>query len=169
MDITHSLIKAIKAAVKAAKAYTDQKTAGISGGIEYKGSVSYYSDLPANPAVNDAYTVKYAGTSGSVADGTEYVWGYDTDQQAYAWIDWSKDSYTKAETNSLLAGKQNTIDNNHKLAGSLSVLTGYSIASSASALSADDTVNQAFGKIEKGLNDVTAVVGDINAALEEVL
>ena len=154
MDITHSLIKAIKAAVKAAKAYTDQKTAGISGGIEYKGSVSYYSDLPANPTVNDAYTVKYAGTSGSVADG---------------WIDWSKDSYTKAETNSLLAGKQNTIDNNHKLAGSLSVLTGYSIASSASALSADDTVNQAFGKIEKGINDVTAVVGDINAALEEVL
>ena len=50
-------------------------------------------------------------------------------------------------------GAQPTINNDNKLAGSLSVLTGYEQASTAANLAATDTVNQAFGKIEKRVSD----------------
>ena len=50
-------------------------------------------------------------------------------------------------------GAQPTINNDNKLAGSLSVLTGYEKASSAADLAATDTVNAAFGKIEKRVSD----------------
>lgn len=101
----HSVILAVKLAVKKANAYTDQKTSGLAGGIKYKGAVSYYSDLAnlTNVEEGDGYTVKYSGTSGTTPDGTEYVWGYDSELQAMAWIDWSKDSYTKSEVDALLA------------------------------------------------------------------
>lgn len=89
-----------------AKKYTDQVTQSLMGGVHYRGSVSYYTDLPNNPQEGDSYTVKYAGTSGSVADGTEYTWGYDTDTGDYAWISFSKDAYSKAETDALLATEQ---------------------------------------------------------------
>ena len=94
------------AALNGSKKYTDQVAQSLMGGVHYRGSVSYYDDLPANPAEGDSYTVKYAGSSGSVVDGTEYTWGYDTDSQAYAWISFSKDAYSKAETDALLSGKQ---------------------------------------------------------------
>jgi hypothetical protein len=113
------IILAVAMAVKKAKAYTDSKTSGLSGGVNYKGSVNYYSNLPANPEEGDAYTVKYAGSSGAVVDGTEYVWGLNTDTNTMEWIEWSKDCYTKAETDSLLNGKQSTIDRSHKLASDL--------------------------------------------------
>lgn len=94
------------AALNGSKKYTDQVAQSLMGGVHYRGSVSYYADLPANPAEGDSYTVKYAGSSGSVEDGTEYVWGYDTDTSDYAWISFSKDAYSKAETDALLSGKQ---------------------------------------------------------------
>ena len=94
------------AALSGSKKYTDQVTQSLMGGVHYKGSVSYYDDLPANPAEGDSYTVKYAGSTGSVEDGTEYTWGYDTDTSDYAWISFSKDAYSKAETDVLLSGKQ---------------------------------------------------------------
>ena len=50
-------------------------------------------------------------------------------------------------------GAQPTINNDNKLAGSLSVLTGYEQASTAADIAATDTVNQAFGKIEKRISD----------------
>ena len=50
-------------------------------------------------------------------------------------------------------GAQPTIDSNNKLAGSLSVLTGYAQASTAADIAATDTVNEAFGKIEKRVSD----------------
>lgn len=50
-------------------------------------------------------------------------------------------------------GAQPTINNDNKLAGSLSVLTGYEQAETAADLAATDTVNQAFGKIEKRVSD----------------
>ena len=56
------------------KQYTDSAISGISGGIHYKGAVNYYSDLPNNAEVGDAYTVKYKGSSGTETDGQEYVW-----------------------------------------------------------------------------------------------
>jgi len=94
------------AALSGSKKYTDQVTQSLMGGVHYRGSVSYYDDLPANPAEGDSYTVKYAGSTGSVEDGTEYTWGYDTDTSDYAWISFSKDAYSKAETDVLLSGKQ---------------------------------------------------------------
>lgn len=93
------------AALNGSKKYTDQVAQSLMGGVHYRGSVSYYADLPSDPAEGDSYTVKYAGTSGSVADGTEYTWGYDTDAQDYAWISFSKDAYSKAETDDTFVKK----------------------------------------------------------------
>ena len=107
------------AALNGSKKYTDQVAQSLMGGVHYRGSVSYYADLPANPEEGDSYTVKYAGTSGSVEDGTEYTWGYDTDTGDYAWISFSKDAYSKAETDILLGGKQDAIDSTHKLSADL--------------------------------------------------
>lgn len=88
-----------------------------AAGLKYKGAVNYYSNLPNNAEEGDAYTVLYAGSSGTVADGTEYVWGKVSG--TLQWIDFSKDSYTKAEVNGLLTAKQNTIDSSHKLSADL--------------------------------------------------
>ena len=77
-------------------------------GIKYKGEVNYYSNLPSSGnQIGDAYTVKYAGSSGTTPDGTEYVWG--TVSGTNQWINFSKDSYTKAEVDALLALKQNAL------------------------------------------------------------
>ena len=94
------------AALNGSKKYTDQVTQSLMGGVHYRGSVNYYDDLPTNPEEGDSYTVKYAGSTGSVEDGTEYTWGYDTDTGNYAWISFSKDAYSKAETDALLAPEQ---------------------------------------------------------------
>lgn len=48
-------------------------------------------------------------------------------------------------------------------------MTGYTKPASTSAIATTDTINQAFGKLEKGLDDVNATIGDINTILEEVL
>ena len=93
------------AALNGSKKYTDQVTQSLMGGVHYRGSVNYYDDLPNDASEGDSYTVKYAGTSGSVADGTEYTWGYDTDSQTYAWISFSKDAYSKAETDDAFVKK----------------------------------------------------------------
>ena len=161
-----------------AKKYTDQVAQSLMGGVHYRGSVSYYDDLPTNPAEGDSYTVKYAGSTGSVEDGTEYTWGYDTDTSDYAWISFSKNAYSKAETDVLLGGKQNTIDSNHTLDGSLvSPLTGYEKSQTGGqAVSPSDSLNGALGKIEKRVSDnennilsIQQEIGDINTVLEEVL
>lgn len=43
-------------------------------GFTYKGSVNYESDLPTGASAGDAYTVKYAGNSGTIPSGAEYVY-----------------------------------------------------------------------------------------------
>lgn len=68
-------IETLAVAKKLSKEYTDEAIAGIGGGITYKGAVDYYSSLPNNASVGDAYTVKYKGSSGTEPDGSEYVWG----------------------------------------------------------------------------------------------
>ena len=134
-------IVTLGAALNGSKAYTDQVTQSLMGGVHYRGSVSYYSDLPNDAEEGDSYTVKYAGTSGTIADGTEYTWGYDTDTQDFAWISFSKDTYSKAE-----------IDN--KLVGSNIALTGYAKGTTAKQdVSPTDNVNQGLGKIEKRVSD----------------
>lgn len=107
------------AALNGSKKYTDTVAQSLMGGVRYQGEVDYYSDLPSNAEVGDAYTVKYSGTSGTDLDGTEYTWGLNHQTQQYGWIDFSKDSYTKTETNNLLAGKQGVIDSTHKLSADL--------------------------------------------------
>ena len=112
-------IVTLGAALNGSKEYTDTVAQSLMGGVRYQGEVDYYSDLPNNAEVGDAYTVKYSGTSGTDPDGTEYTWGLNHQTQQYGWIDFSKDSYTKTETNNLLAGKQNVIDSTHKLSADL--------------------------------------------------
>lgn len=137
-----------------AKKYTDQVTQSLMGGVHYRGSVNYYTDLPANPAEGDSYTVKYAGSSGSVEDGTEYTWGYDTDSQTYAWISFSKDAYSKAETDALLSGKQAAL-------------------SQAQLNAVNSGIDSAkVEQIETNKNNILSIqqtMGDINSVLEEVL
>ena len=129
------------AALNGSKKYTDQVAQSLMGGVHYRGSVSYYDDLPTDAEEGDSYTVKYAGSTGSVEDGTEYTWGYDTDTQDFAWISFSKDTYSKAE-----------IDN--KLVGSNIALTGYAKGTTAKQdVSPTDNVNQGLGKIEKRVSD----------------
>lgn len=77
-------------------------------GIRYCGEVDYYADLPSDAEIGDAYTVKYAGSSGTTLDGTEYVWGNVGGSEQ--WIDFSKDCYTRAEVNALLTSKQDTLN-----------------------------------------------------------
>jgi hypothetical protein len=157
------IILAVTMAVKKAKAYTDSKTSGIGGGVNYKGSVNYYSNLPANPEEGDAYTVKYAGSSGAVVDGTEYVWGLNTDTNTMEWIEWSKDCYTKAEADSLLNGKQSIIDRSHKLASDLVDDT-----SSTNKFATQAQLDQ----IETNQNNISTLqqqVGYANTELEGVL
>ena len=62
-------------------------------------------------------------------------------------------------------GAQPTINNDNKLAGSLSVLTGYEQASTAADIAATDTVNQAFGKIEKRVSDDETNISSLQAHL----
>ena len=91
------------------KQYTDSAIAGISGGVHYKGAVSYYSDLPNNAEVGDAYTVKYKGSSGTETDGTEYVWAsYEGTNQ---WIAFGPDmsQFSKVEANPTLSGSESTL------------------------------------------------------------
>lgn len=142
------------AALNDSKKYTDQVAQSLMGGVHYRGSVSYYDDLPANPVEGDSYTVKYAGSSGSVEDGTEYTWGYDTDTGDYAWISFSKDAYSKAETDALLSGKQ--------------------AALSQAQLNAVNSGidNTKVDQIETNKNNILTIqqtIGDINTVLEGVL
>ena len=92
---------------------TDDKATAAAAGLKYKGAVNYYNDLPNDAEIGDAYTVLYAGSSGTVPDGTEYVWG-ELNGTAQ-WIDFSKDTYTKAEVDALLAAKQALLNANNKL------------------------------------------------------
>lgn len=108
-------IVTLGAALHGAKMYTDATIAPLLGGVHYRGSVNYVSNLPASPEEGDAYTVKYKGTTGTDPNGAEYVWGLDTDDNTYKWIVFSADSYTRAEVDNLLSGKQNVIDSEHKL------------------------------------------------------
>lgn len=60
-------------AKKGAKEYTDSVVEGLGKGIVYKGAVDYYNSLPSSASEGDAYTVRYKGTSGTVAFNAEFV------------------------------------------------------------------------------------------------
>lgn len=135
------------AALNGSKKYTDQVAQSFMGGVHYRGSVSYYTDLPNDAEEGDSYTVKYAGTSGSVADGTEYTWGYDTDSQDYAWISFSKDSYSKAETDDTFVKKVDEYNAGKTVPQGTSVTidgTTYTVGDNAEIFN-DYTNNKAVG------------------------
>ena len=166
------------AALNGSKKYTDTVAQSLMGGVRYQGEVDYYNNLPNDAEEGDAYTVKYSGTSGSDPDGGEYVWGKDQ-QGDFGWRDFSKDCYTKTETNSLLSGKQNTIDSGHKLDADfvddnnatnkfVTAAEKQTWNGKQDALTFDTTPTQG------STNPVTSggiynVIGDINTVLEEVL
>ena len=83
-------------ALRDAKAYTDTAIAAIINGLQYRGAVDYYADLE-NVArkVGYVYTVLYQGESGTVPDGTEYVWGEY--QDVLQWIPLGPDISGKAD------------------------------------------------------------------------
>lgn len=106
------------AALNGSKKYTDSSVQALMGGVHYKGEVNYYNNLPNDAQEGDTYTVKYLGTSGSDPDGGEYVWGKNQ-QGELGWRDFSKDCYTKTETNRLLEDKQPIINSQNKLSADL--------------------------------------------------
>ena len=133
----------------------------LEGGIHYIGEVNYYDDLPANPNLGDGYTVKYSGTSGTDLDGTEYVWAKKNGTPQ--WIDFSKDTYTKTETNNLLNNKQDIIDSTHKLSANLvdDINTTNKFATS-----------EQLSQISTNTENITTLqqqMGDVNTILEAVL
>lgn len=151
------------AALKGAKAYTDATIAPLLGGVHYRGSVNYYTNLPSSPSEGDAYTVKYTGTSGTTPDGTEYVWALDTDDNTYKWIGFSPDTYTKTEIDSALSGKQDTIDSTHKLnADNVDDTNSTNKFATAAELTQIETNKTNILSIQQ-------TIGDINSVLEEVL
>lgn len=147
-------IIALGVALNGAKSYTDQVTQSLMGGVHYRGSVNYYDDLPSNPTEGDSYTVKYAGTSGSIEDGTEYTWGFDTDTQDFAWISFSKNAYSKAETDALLSGKQ-------------AALSQVQLDAVNSGI--DSTKVEQIETNKNNILSIQQTIGDINSVLEEVL
>lgn len=72
-------------------AFMNMKSGGGGGGdssgcAKWRGSVDYVSGLPADAEEGDCYTVKYAGTSGTVLDGTTYLRGMDGADGMLKWI-----------------------------------------------------------------------------------
>lgn len=149
------------AALNGSKKYTDQVTQSLMGGVHYRGSVSYYDDLPNDASEGDSYTVKYAGTSGSVADGTEYTWGYDTDSQTYAWISFSKDAYSKAETDDTFVKKVDEYNAGKTVPSGTSVTideTTYTVGSGAEIFNAYSD-NKAIGAYAHAEGYQTVAIG----------
>ena len=109
--------------------------------IHFKGFVNYYNDLPANPEENDAYTVLYSGTSGTEQDGTEYVWSKH--ENTYEWNAWGKLTYSQAQIDNKL---------NHIKSNQVDGMTGYTIPAATSAITTSDSLNEAVGKLEKGVD-----------------
>lgn len=57
----------------------------------------------------------------------------------------------------------------NQASNTINAMTNYTKASTANAITTTDTLNQAVGKLEKGLDDVNTTIGTINSTLEEVL
>lgn len=154
------------AALNGSKKYTDQVAQSLMGGVHYRGSVSYYTDLPNDAEEGDSYTVKYAGTSGSVADGTEYTWGYDTDSQTYVWISFSKDSYSKAETDDIFVKKSDEYNAGKTVPQGTSVAidgTTYTVGAGAEIFNSYNS-NKAVGNYSHSEGAGTKAIGSYSHA-----
>lgn len=93
---------------KASETYTKIEIDGkISSVYKYKGSVATYADLPSqNLTIGDTYNVE--------SDGSNYSWNGTAWDKLGGDIDLS-DYYTKTQADTLLNGKQNTINSSNKV------------------------------------------------------
>lgn len=96
MDSLALILAFMQVVLKDAKHYTDEAVSALLNGMKYIGAVSYYADLASvDKEVGYVYSVLYAGSSGTVPDGTEYVWGeYDSTLQ---WIPLGPNISSKAD------------------------------------------------------------------------
>lgn len=62
------------------------KAEAASAGVNWRGYVDYYADLPSSPKIGYAYTVRYLGTSGTQPSGMEYVWGKSATTGTTEWV-----------------------------------------------------------------------------------
>lgn len=161
------------AAVGKSKGYTDDAISGLSGGLKYKGAVDYYSSLPNNAKIGDAYTVKYEGSSGTTPSGREYAWGkYDNVNQ---WIELGPDmsqyqpllvngTNIKSINNSSILGSGNLeIDTNQAYPASWSSATSGTTKAFCDVVNADSTAN--VGKTFLGEVTLTDMPFNGNAEL----
>lgn len=93
---------------KQAKDYTDTQIALLPKGVVLRGEVDYYNDLPQSPEYGDAYTVKYQGSSGTVADGREFAWATSN-----TWIEIGV-SYTAGANVSIVGNQISAIDTTYE-------------------------------------------------------
>ena len=117
-------------AKKGAKQYTDTAIAGLGKGVNYKGAVNYYNDLPNNATEGDAYTVRYKGTSGTTAFNAEFV---------------------KVSTNWVQLGPESISDE-------LGDITTLTTTTKTSAVAAINEVNGQIGDIAAILDDINGEV-----------
>lgn len=142
----------------------------VSSVYKYKGSVATYNDLPSqNLTIGDTYNVE--------SDGSNYSWNGTSWDKLGGDIDLS-DYYTKSQTNTLLGGKQNTIDGSHKLSADNvddTNATNKFVSSSEKTTwngKLDSSKVKATNSTTSGdVYDVTyinSLVGDINSALDAI-
>lgn len=142
----------------------------VSSVYKYKGSVATYNDLPSqNLTIGDTYNVE--------SDGSNYSWNGTSWDKLGGDIDLS-DYYTKSQTNTLLGGKQNTIDGSHKLSADNvddTNATNKFVSSSEKTTwngKLDSSKVKATNSTTSGdVYDVTyinSLVGDIDSALDTI-
>ena len=142
----------------------------VSSVYKYKGSVATYNDLPSqNLTIGDTYNVE--------SDGSNYSWNGTSWDKLGGDIDLS-DYYTKSQTNTLLGGKQNTIDGSHKLSADNvddTNATNKFVSSSEKTTwngKLDSSKVKATNSTTSGdVYDVTyinSLVGDIDSALDSI-
>ena len=118
MDSLALILAFMQVVLKDAKHYTDEAVSALLNGMKYIGAVSYYADLASvDKEVGYVYSVLYAGSSGTVPDGTEYVWGeYDSTLQ---WIPLGPNISSKADkVSNATDGDIATLDANGNLTDS---------------------------------------------------
>lgn len=134
-------------AKKYAKAYTDSAIRGIAGGLHWKGSVNYYADLPDNAEEGDCYTVLYKGSSGTLADGTEYAWG--DNGTTTTWIPIGPDiSYKADKVSGATAGHLAALDNTGNLTDSGKVVSATPVSGGTDAFSTGGAFSELAAKAD---------------------
>lgn len=153
------------------KTEVDNKVSSI---YKYKGSVATYQDLPSqNNVIGDTYNVE--------EDDSNYSWTGSSWDKLGGNVDLS-DYYTKTQTDTLLGGKQNSINGANKLSSDLvddSLSTNKFVTAAdkttwnnkQDALTFDNTPTEnSNNPVKSGgvYSYVNTIVGDIDTALDTI-